>query len=52
MELTLKINKEDLKHVVATLERFGYDVKSSFYESEFLDNLTDSYDSLMRYLNV
>lgn len=52
LELTLKLNKEDLKHVVATLERFEYKVKSSFYESEFLDTLNDRYDALMRYLNV
>lgn len=52
LELTLKLNKEDLKHVVATLERFGYDVTSSFYESEFLDTLNDRYEGLMRYLDV
>jgi CBS domain-containing protein len=52
LELTLKLNKEDLKHIVATLERFGYDVKSSFYESEFIDTLNDRYEGLMRYLDV
>lgn len=52
LELTLKLNKEDLKHVVATLERFDYEVKSSYYESEFIDTLNDRYDSLMRFLNV
>ena len=52
LELTLKLNKEDLKHIVATLERFDYNVKSSYYESEFIDTLNDRYDSLMRFLNV
>lgn len=52
LELTLKLNKEDLKHIVATLERFEYNVKSSFYESDFIDPLQDRYDELMRYLNV
>jgi len=52
LELTLKLNKEDLKHIVATLERFGYDVTSSFYESEFIDTLNDRYEGLMRYLDV
>lgn len=52
LELTLKLNKEDLKHIVATLERFEYNVKSSFYESDFIDSLQDRYDELMRYLNV
>ena len=52
LELTLKLNKEDLKHIVATLERFEYKVKSSFYESEYIDTLHDRYEGLMRYLNV
>lgn len=52
LELTLKLNKEDLKHVVATLERFDYEIKSSFYESDFLDTLDDRYDSFMKYLNM
>lgn len=52
LELTLKLNKEDLKHIVATLERFEYKVKSSFYESEYIDSLHDRYEGLMRYLNV
>lgn len=52
LELTLKLNKEDLKHVIATLERFGYEVKSSFCESEIIDTLQDRYEGLMRYLDV
>lgn len=52
IELTIKLNKEDLKHVVATLERFDYNVKDSFYESDYLDSLNDRYDSLIRYLNI
>jgi len=52
LELTLKLNKEDLKHIVATLERFDYNVKSSFYESDYLDSLKERYESLLRYLNV
>ncbi len=52
LELTLKLNKEDLKHIVATLERFNYNVKSSFYESDYVDGLQDRFDGLLRYLNV
>lgn len=52
IELTLKINKEDLKHIIATLERFEYTVKSSFYESEIIDTLHDRYEGLMRYLDI
>jgi hypothetical protein len=51
IELTLKLSRQDLKHVIATLSRFGYEVKSSFYESEYLDDLKSRYDALMKYLN-
>ena len=51
IELTLKVSRQDLKHVIATLSRFGYEVKTSFYESEYLDDLKSRYDALMRYLN-
>lgn len=51
IELTLKLSKQDLKHVVATLSRFGYEVKSSFYESDYLEDLRTRYDALMKYLN-
>jgi CBS domain-containing protein len=52
LELTLKLNKEDLKHVIATLERFGYTVKASFHESDALDLLQDRYDLLMKIINM
>lgn len=52
LELTLKLNKKDLKHVVATLDRFGYTVKASFYESDYLDSLKDRYDALMHLLDI
>lgn len=52
MELTLKLNRQDLKHVIATLTRFGYEVKSSYFEADYLDTLRDRYETLMRYLNV
>jgi CBS domain-containing protein len=51
LELTLKLSKQDLKHVTATLARFGYEVKSSFFEADYLDNLRERYDALMKYLN-
>lgn len=52
IELTLKLAKQDLKNIAATLERFNYTIKGSFFESDYLDTLQDRYDALMRYLNV
>lgn len=50
--ITLKLNIQDIKHVVATLKRFEYNVTASFTEQIFVDNLKDHYDSLINYLNV
>lgn len=52
LELTLKLNKHDLKHVIATLERFGYVIKASFHESDAIDLLQDRYDLLMKFINM
>ena len=52
LELTLKLNRQDLKHVIATLNRFDYNVKSAYFESDYVDTLKDRYDALMRYLDV
>jgi acetoin utilization protein AcuB len=51
LELTIKLSKQDLKHVIATLQRFGYEVKSSFYENDLHNDLQDRYNALMKYLN-
>lgn len=52
-EVTLKINKKDIGRIVASLERFGYDVKAFFHESDYLnESMQERYDSLMHYLNV
>jgi predicted transcriptional regulator len=50
--VTLKLNIPDLKHVVATFERFNYTVLASYQETEYFDQLKERYDSLMNYLNI
>lgn len=52
VELTLKLNSQDLQRVIAALTRFGYDVKGTFTERDYDDTLKERYDSLMAYLNV
>lgn len=52
LELTLKLNRHDLSHVIATLERFGYEVQASYQETDYTGFLRERYDSLMNYLNV
>lgn len=52
ISVTLKINRQEIGRVLATFERFEYDIRASFSETEFVDSLKERYDSLMSYLNV
>lgn len=51
IELTLKLNNMDINSIVKDLERFDYNISASFNTDEPNDNLTDRYESLMRFLN-
>jgi CBS domain-containing protein len=50
--VTIKVNKIDLKEVVATFERFEYDIVAVFHVSDYEEGLRERYESLMLYLNV
>ena len=52
IDVTIKINRPDISNILATFQRFDYNVKASFQESEYFDTLKDRYDSLMTFLNV
>lgn len=52
IEVTLKLNAQDLGRVLAALHRYEYQVKYSFTESDYTDALRERYESLMTYLNV
>jgi acetoin utilization protein AcuB len=52
MEVTLKVNKQDISNILATFLRYEYDVKATFNHTGDNDNSKDRYDSLMNYLNL
>ena len=52
LEVILKVNVTSLERILASFERFEYNVKASYQESEFNDYLQDRLDSFMNYLNV
>jgi CBS-domain-containing membrane protein len=52
VEVTLKINKQDIHTILAAFNRFGYEIKASFNEDEYLESLQERYAALMNYLNV
>lgn len=52
MQVALKINKNDLKDIQASFERYQYRVVTVQHQSEYESQLKERYDSLMRYLEV
>ncbi|MFK8101195.1 MAG: CBS domain-containing protein [Saprospiraceae bacterium] len=52
VDVTLKINKQDISRILASLVRYEYQIKASFQESQYFDTLSDRFDSLMTYLNI
>lgn len=52
LEVTLKINKTDLSGIVASFERYDYEVKAVFNNSSHDDDSMDRFNSFMNYLNV
>lgn len=52
LEVTLKINKQNILNLIASFERFDYHVKATFNELEYMDTLKERYDGLISYLNV
>ena len=52
IEVTLKLNKEDLSAILQTFYRYNYNVKASFQQSEFSDDMKNHFDSFMNYINI
>ena len=51
VEITLKINREDIGGIIQTFERYDYFIKSTYQGSKFDDSLRDRYEELMRFIN-
>lgn len=52
LEVTLKINKIDLSGIVSAFERYDYEVKAVYNNSNNDDGSMDRFNSFMNYLNV
>ncbi len=51
-QVTLHLSKREIAAVVATFERYDYDVVHFFGEERFENDINSNYDNLMRYLNL
>jgi predicted transcriptional regulator len=52
MQVTLRINKPEVSDIVASFQRYEYNVKYFFGEELYANELKSNYDNLMHYLKI
>ncbi|MFT4600803.1 MAG: acetoin utilization protein AcuB [Arenicella sp.] len=52
IEVTLKINAENIDRILQTFNRYDYTVKATFQKGNFQDDLKKRYDELMNFMNM
>jgi acetoin utilization protein AcuB len=52
IEVNLKVNQPDVNAMVQSFGRFGYNVKATYQEPEYTEDLKRRYEELMRFLNI
>jgi CBS domain-containing protein len=52
IDITLKVNSDDLNPVIQSFERYNYTIKATFAEKDDLDEIKERYDALMNYLGI
>ena len=52
IKLTLKIDKPELRHIKATLERFGYRILDQYQQVEEASSEEERIGNLLRFLDI
>lgn len=52
MEVTIKVNREDLSRVLQTFHRYNYSVKASFQNGDFNKGMDDRLNEFLHFLNI
>lgn len=52
IEVTIKVNKEDLSRIVQTFNRYNYTIKATFQQGDYQDDLRNRLDEFMHFLNI
>src|SRR5688572_22266604 len=52
MQVTIRINRPEVSDIVATFQRYDYNVKYFFGEELYANELRNNYDNLMNYLKI
>jgi hypothetical protein len=52
MEVTIKVNREDLSGILQTFYRYNYAVKATFHQGDFDKGMNDRLSEFMHFLNI
>jgi acetoin utilization protein AcuB len=52
MEVTIKVNREDLSGILQTFGRYNYTVKASFHAGDYDKGIKDKLDEFLHFLNI
>ncbi len=52
VEVTLKINREDLSSIIQTFTRYNYSIKATFHQSENDEDMRRRFELFMNYINM
>ena len=52
MEVTIKVNREDLSRILQTFNRYNYSVKASFQNGDFNKGMDDRMNEFLHFLNI
>lgn len=52
LQLTFKVNRNDLAAIIQTFNRYNYTITGSFDNNDYNDDMKDRFDSFMNYLKL
>lgn len=52
LELTVKLNREDIRPILQSFARYNIPVKATFQQGEFSEDLRNRFDLFMNYINM
>lgn len=52
IKVTVKVNTLDLTYILASFERYNYNITNVFHQAEQIGQLKERYDALMHFINI
>jgi len=52
LEVTIKINREDLTSIIQTFNRYNYSIKATYHYSTYDEDIKSRLDAFLHYLNI